>query len=611
MRFTHAENEKYGISLIQDQAPNHLNKSMMATPDDAEPLIDNTSEEGSMVSNLPLLFANGCPTSLEKITMAQLECFINFMVQCSLGQNLNSSISQPQWWPKEVKFSNPLVRPNKVNDSWMGNLKKLVFRCYTYHRSEYLLRFCSYLSRYPRNELEYVNNWDSTTSLYHKLTGKLLVTFRNENLNYDKKYDNVRKSLLGHSGASLNNTNKLKMQHPIMMVHPPSDDIYLCDNCDAEFIGLEKMKEHERVCCGFENTSNNSRPATPDTLIYEPELQQNQFLEYFQLFTSKTDCNQAKNDCINAPNTTEPPVRASTRIRGALNLNRCPIIPFSSPAGLLLLKKSKIMTEEIQQERLDRVERHICAPPIDKSSRPKWLDKEIEKNKWAITYKPNQSKPDEYVHQYKFRNSFRNKPMLSIPSQFLYIICRPVFVLLRELTNEQIEELKRDPSKYHRPARKATNIRPGPASSKLRNYLRLSQKRKLSMQDETTKESKTSSQELHTDTGEKEMSQKQKQNIFSEKSITLINLCSSDEDDDLEHFASSDENRDPSNIREIELRKSFLKKIVPKKCFIYPTESNGDWLKESILDERDGCANKRLSSMVLSAHLSPILRPAP
>lgn len=64
----------------------------------------------------------------------------------------------------------------------MGNLKKLVFRCYTYHRSEYLLRFCSYLAQYPHDKLEYVNNWDSTTSLYHKSTGKLLVTFRNENM---------------------------------------------------------------------------------------------------------------------------------------------------------------------------------------------------------------------------------------------------------------------------------------------------------------------------------------------------------------------------------------------------------------------------------------------
>lgn len=64
----------------------------------------------------------------------------------------------------------------------MGNLKKLVFQCYTYHKSEYLLRFCSYLAQYPREKIYYVNNWDLTTSLYHKNTGKLLATFRNENM---------------------------------------------------------------------------------------------------------------------------------------------------------------------------------------------------------------------------------------------------------------------------------------------------------------------------------------------------------------------------------------------------------------------------------------------
>lgn len=64
----------------------------------------------------------------------------------------------------------------------MDILKKLVFRCYTYHNSEYLLRFCSYLAQYPHDKLEYVNNMNSTTSLFLKTTGKLLVTFRNENM---------------------------------------------------------------------------------------------------------------------------------------------------------------------------------------------------------------------------------------------------------------------------------------------------------------------------------------------------------------------------------------------------------------------------------------------
>ena len=38
--------------------------------------------------------------------------------------------------------------------------------------------------------------------------------------------------------------------------------------------------------------------------------------------------------------------------------------------------------------------------------------------------------------------------MLSIQSQLLYIVCRPVFVILKRLTQEQIHDLKQNPSKY-------------------------------------------------------------------------------------------------------------------------------------------------------------------
>lgn len=80
----------------------------MEEPDEAQ--------QQNMVSNLPLLFANGYPTSLDKISEKALETFIPFMVQCSLG-NINiqgrSDISEPEWWPEDVPFSIPLVKPKK------------------------------------------------------------------------------------------------------------------------------------------------------------------------------------------------------------------------------------------------------------------------------------------------------------------------------------------------------------------------------------------------------------------------------------------------------------------------------------------------------------------
>lgn len=469
MKYSSLQEKEYGVDLPLDRLPNNVYENMMAVAtENVEPIYDNSRDEDSIVSNLPLLFADGYPTSLEKITLAQLECFITFMVRCSLGHDVTEIITEPQWWPKEIKFSNPLVRPKKATDNWMANLKKLVFRCYTYHKSEHLLRFCSYLARYPYEELEYVNNWDSTTSLYHKSTGKLLVTFRNENMNYDKKNDSPRKTLL-HNGITSNLGNKSKQLAQSFMVQPPCDDIYLCDNCDAEFIGLEKMKEHEQICSEQDHASNGSRSTTPDLLTIAPESNQNQFLEYFQLCSKEKECKTTEinvseivNACI--------PNRNSRRIRGSINLTRFRTIPFSSPAGIVIAKKSKTMTEETQQERLDRIERHVLAPPITSSNRPKWLDKEVNHNRWVVTYKLNRDKSvNDYVHQYKFCDSLKGKPVLNIKSQVLYTGCRPIYVILTRLQQKQIEEMKRN-SIHQGSTIKILHKKPGPSSKTKLKY---------------------------------------------------------------------------------------------------------------------------------------------
>lgn len=38
------------------------------------------------------------------------------MVHCSLGHDTTKVINRPKWWPQDVKFSNPLTRPEKIND---------------------------------------------------------------------------------------------------------------------------------------------------------------------------------------------------------------------------------------------------------------------------------------------------------------------------------------------------------------------------------------------------------------------------------------------------------------------------------------------------------------
>ncbi|XP_076276892.1 ovaries absent isoform X1 [Lasioglossum baleicum] len=639
MRFLTLEEQEYAVGLPKKPLL-HASQTMMTTTDTMEMKENNVFEEGSVVSNLPLLFANGHPTSLEKITLTQLERFVTFMVQCSLGHDTTDEITEPRWWPKEVKFANPLTRPKRINENWMANLKKLVFRCYTYHRSEYLLRFCSYLARYPHEDLEYVNNWDSTTSLYHKSTGKLLVTFRNENMNYDKRHESPRKKLLSSNGVASCNSNKLKLQqqqHSILMVEPPAEDIYLCDNCDAEFIGLEKMKEHERMCCEQEQTGNNSRSTTPDVLITKPELKQDQFLEYFRLRSPTANATTAEVH-EGASKNNNIAERSSRRVRGSINFARCSSIPFSSPAGMLLAKKSKAMTEDTQQERLERIERHLVAPVLNSSCRPKWLEAEFDNDRWIVTYKPNKEKVvDDYVHQYQFVNTVKRKPMLSIHSQLLYLACRPVYVLLTQLTQEQISEFNQNPLKNKSVERKLSIDDLESTTETVENILpSVSSKRKApsdeidlnSMEKDydvaLSSEASVGNLSLSRVTdccGENKLTIDQpiKETTFCTNTpnrITVIDLCSSDDEENSITSALSDENRNPLKfITDDDVTKSLLQNLSSAKFYL-PTRSTDQisgWPNGNILnDGNETCTSKYLSTMLSTrTNISPILRPAP
>ncbi|MPC59663.1 DNA-binding protein Ewg [Portunus trituberculatus] len=106
----------------------------------------------------------------------ELEVFVPFMVRCSVGEERPvpwSHFPRPPWWPKKRPFRMPPTRSALIG---------LVERCYSFHGCEYLLQFCaSLVAQMPSAGYRFNDNRDGTTSMYHGSTGKLLVTFRNEN----------------------------------------------------------------------------------------------------------------------------------------------------------------------------------------------------------------------------------------------------------------------------------------------------------------------------------------------------------------------------------------------------------------------------------------------
>lgn len=156
----------------------------------------------STVSHLPILFANGYPTSLERMSEEKLEEFIPFLLKCS--GSITEKNLKPTWWPDSVNFTIPFCRPenfegvrekieiffeiftyiSKFPQDWKETMKDIVLKCYCHYKSEFLLTYSKELSEHDPTCLRFVSNHNNlnTTSLYHKVSKKLLLIFKNENM---------------------------------------------------------------------------------------------------------------------------------------------------------------------------------------------------------------------------------------------------------------------------------------------------------------------------------------------------------------------------------------------------------------------------------------------
>lgn len=381
-----------------------------------------------MKSNLPLLFVNGFPSSLSKMTVCELERFIPFMVQCSLGNEDIKECAMPKWWPKDIPYPKAFVKYNQNDNMWRTKLQNLIISCYSYHDCNYLLHFCTDLAKHPKSVLKFVNNWDSTTSIYNKATGKLLVTFRNENILYDKIIPaRKRKWLKPHVQ---NPDNNLLDMLPSMVEEDPSD-IYLCDKCDVVLYSYEEMKEHESKC-GIDIIT------TIDSQHPPKNSEQETFLNYFSLSGLQT-CDQNVNKIC----TIKSPIHIGRKpeLRSSIPhaLLKCPAIPFSSPAGIFIAKRSRhTFSDQQHAERRERTERYCEALPLSKTS---FNFVRAPCRTYPVTFR----KPCT-----KWTHSFTNpkevgKRVLSLNSQLKYLNCKSISVKLKcncDMYNTTNSEIK-------------------------------------------------------------------------------------------------------------------------------------------------------------------------
>lgn len=382
-----------------------------------------------MITNLPLLFVKGKPASLKTMSMHELECFITFLVHCSLGHDTVKNIEQPLWWPSNVPFSDPFLRPSVIPKDWPLRLIELIQSCYKHHCSEFLLKFCEELSKNPPSTLHYIKHCDSTTSLYLKSTNRLLVTFRNENMLYDEPNRTRRKCLMPYRQTPME-----------AEVESEGVNIYLCDTCDQVFDKLDDVQEHEKLCSQQDLLIPS--PPSPDKapLAPEPELiEEDDQTSFLRIFGLHTKSSKLHNTAPIEPEVTVDVRRNETRQKRR-QMSSLSHFPFSSPAGRRI-NKTQLRTVDacLKREHLDR----YCCTPAN-SDIPKWLSKHSTRH-FPVKYK----RPESYwtrVHEFPDQ---RNKFLLNLESQLLSVMCKPMSVVLNRLTINEIESHTKNYSSDH------------------------------------------------------------------------------------------------------------------------------------------------------------------
>lgn len=396
---------------------------------------------GVMVSNLPLLFARGTPTSLHRMSLVELEVFVPFMVRCSVGEERPvpwSQLPRPSWWPRKLPFRMPTTNNTSAT---VAALVSVVERCYTYHGCEYLLQFCASLTaQMPSSGYRFNDNRDGTTSMYHGCTGKLLVTFRNENRDYDK-YCHEGRSIQKKLLLSPSTHNERRGSNgTTAMFQPPIRDIYLCDKCENEFYSLREVQTHERQCRG-------DTPASPAVPSPEPEpadedlepTGQVPFLAYLNLQPAehtgiKPYMSPRKRNAISPPRKLFGPTYP-----------RYDSISLSSPLGKFLLANSKFRNKyQATQHLVMKYERNLRTTQNAEniSSRERCM------NRWIVVWRPRKEE-QPWVHKYCFTNAQKQERKSAIEtgldrrSRDLLRKCRPCRIKIKRLQKNLLDCYRR------------------------------------------------------------------------------------------------------------------------------------------------------------------------
>ncbi|CAL4110278.1 unnamed protein product, partial [Meganyctiphanes norvegica] len=364
---------------------------------------------------------NKRPPKTTYLTIIELEVFVQFMVRCSVGEERQvpwSQLPRPLWWPKKLPFRMPSASAN--SHQTRTTLIKLADMCYAYHGCQYLLQFChSLVEQMPDSGYRFNDNRDGTTSMYHGTTGKLLVTFRNENREYDRFVTDVPAPSPRKHNKLLPERRSSSTPNGNAFIPPP--DIYLCDKCENEFYSLKEVQAHEKKCVGEEAETEKLPTPEPE----QPEEEQEPYgqVPFLSYFNMKPAAHTGLAPYMSPRKRNHSPPRKKSF---GQNYLRYDSIELTSPLGRYILANSKFGSKYQASQYLVsmRYERHLHATPNADLT----YNYKDRSNRWIVVWR---EKKDEqpWMHTYPFTKQDRKEKFWALKyglnrrSRMLYRQC--------------------------------------------------------------------------------------------------------------------------------------------------------------------------------------------
>lgn len=226
-----------------------------------------------MEGNLPFIFANGLPSSLENMSLAQLQRFVLFLLKCerrlqTTPKSLKEAGSMPMWWPSNIGFDDDILTITSPKGIWSRNMRKVIQNCYAHYNCEFLIELSKRLmdcSQQPASVV-FENNENGTRSMKTRGQTKVLATFTNENQDYEiddftmtcESDANRGRKENGQSSFSTNAVLSKSLQQPQL-------DVNFCVNREADYQSFDGTREYEKsydiistIRADYDSPSSNS-----------------------------------------------------------------------------------------------------------------------------------------------------------------------------------------------------------------------------------------------------------------------------------------------------------------------------------------------------------------